>query len=568
MDSILCLQSQQLFICFTQLGFVNQRAGNQLGIAAVVDADLAHHLTNDDLDVLIVDIYTLCTVYALYLFDEVILHCQLTADCKNLTRLNRTLGNQLTFFDILTFLNDNLVVEWYDLGEYLSVFAGDVDGISALVVKTEVGNTGNVADDCRILRFSCLKQLLDPWKTLCNIACRCDTAGMEGTHGQLGTRLTDGLCGDNADCLTDADRLTVCKVGAVALRADTLLRLTVEDGANLNLCDACIYDLLCSLFVDHLFAGCQNLAGLWMNDIVCQVTSGQTLRQAFDDTSAVGDVINYDTLMGAAVVAADDNILRNVYQTAGQVTGVRSTQRGICQTFTSASGGLEVLQDVQTFTVVGFDWDFDGFTGGICNQSSHTCQLTDLLHRASRTGICKHIDWVALTECGAQFLLNHLGGVVPNLDNTVVTYIIRNQTTVVLTFNLCNLFIRLCNQLLFVLRNQCIADSDGQAALGGIFKALVFDAVQNLGGAHSTAGADALVDNLTELFFTYQEGDLKVKLFFRIGSIYKAQILWNRVVEDDASDGSVDDAAYAILASSKLRNTFPAPGSSSRTMVR
>ena len=89
MDSILCLQSQQLFICFTQLGFVNQRAGDQLGIAAVIDADLAHHLTNDDLDVLIVDIYTLCTVYALYLFDEVVLNCQLAADCKNLTTLAR-----------------------------------------------------------------------------------------------------------------------------------------------------------------------------------------------------------------------------------------------------------------------------------------------------------------------------------------------------------------------------------------------------------------------------------------------------------------------------------------------
>ena len=61
---------------------------------------------------------------------------------------------------------------------------------------------------------------------------------MERTHGQLCTRLTDGLCRDDADCLTDLYRLTGCHVGAVALRAHTDMGLAGQDGTDLdaNLC--------------------------------------------------------------------------------------------------------------------------------------------------------------------------------------------------------------------------------------------------------------------------------------------------------------------------------------------
>ncbi len=44
-----------------------------------------------------------------------------------------------------------------------------------------------------LLGTAALEQLFNTGKTLGNIFCRCDTAGMEGTHGQLGTGLADGL---------------------------------------------------------------------------------------------------------------------------------------------------------------------------------------------------------------------------------------------------------------------------------------------------------------------------------------------------------------------------------------
>ena len=48
----------------------------------------------------------------------------------------------------------------------------------------------------------------------------------------------------------------------------------------------------------------------------------------------------------------DDQVLRNVYQTTGQVTGVGGTKRGIGHTFSCSMCGHEVFQYLKTFTEV------------------------------------------------------------------------------------------------------------------------------------------------------------------------------------------------------------------------
>ena len=58
------------------------------------------------------------------------------------------------------------------------------------------------------------------------------TTGVEGTHGELGARLADGLCGDYADRLTELDQLARRERLAVAGSADTLLALARENRAH------------------------------------------------------------------------------------------------------------------------------------------------------------------------------------------------------------------------------------------------------------------------------------------------------------------------------------------------
>ena len=99
------------------------------------------------------------------------------------------------------------------------------DDLALLLCILDGNGTAELCDDRKTLRLTCLKQLLYSGKTLCDISAG-HTAGMEGTHGQLGTRLTDGLSRDNADCLTNLYRLAGCHVGTVALCADTDVGLT------------------------------------------------------------------------------------------------------------------------------------------------------------------------------------------------------------------------------------------------------------------------------------------------------------------------------------------------------
>ena len=77
---------------------------------------------------------------------------------------------------------------------------GIVNNNFALLLGILNGNgTSELCDNCKSLRLSCLEQFLDTRKTLGNIV-TCYTTGVEGSHGKLGTRLTDRLSCDNTDC--------------------------------------------------------------------------------------------------------------------------------------------------------------------------------------------------------------------------------------------------------------------------------------------------------------------------------------------------------------------------------
>ena len=111
---------------------------------------------------------------------------------------------------------------------------------------------------------------------------------MERTHGQLGTRLTDGLCGDDAHGLTDVDGLAGGQRTAVAQGAGADAGLTGEYGADLDLGDAG-----CEQFGDDDVAAvgaasCQDLA-LGVDDVHGQRTGvGAVLDVLVQDQLAVG----------------------------------------------------------------------------------------------------------------------------------------------------------------------------------------------------------------------------------------------------------------------------------------
>src|SRR5699024_12037075 len=76
---------------------------------------------------------------------------------------------------------------------------------------------GNFRDRGDTFWCASFEEFLSTWQTLGNIIGRCDTTGVERTHRQLSTWLTNGLGCDNSNDFSDIDDLTCSIRTTVAL---------------------------------------------------------------------------------------------------------------------------------------------------------------------------------------------------------------------------------------------------------------------------------------------------------------------------------------------------------------
>src|SRR4029078_10420087 len=92
------------------------------------------------------------------------------------------------------------------------------------------------------------------------------------------------------------------------------------------------------------------------------------------------DALHPDAQRGAAVFAADDELLGDVDQTPGEVARVGRPQRGVDEALAGARRGDEVLQHRQTLTEVRLDGAGDHVTARVGHQATHAGDLPDLHH--------------------------------------------------------------------------------------------------------------------------------------------------------------------------------------------
>ena len=91
---------------------------------------------------------------------------------------------------------------------------------------------------------------------------------MERTKRQLCTRFTDSLSSNHTDSLTLLNHATGCEVTAIALHADTLLRLTGEHRTDLHHLDVSLLDSIGDSLSDLLTGLDNNITGLWVHDVM------------------------------------------------------------------------------------------------------------------------------------------------------------------------------------------------------------------------------------------------------------------------------------------------------------
>ena len=241
---------------------------------------------------------------------------------------------------------------------------------------------------------------------------------MEGSHGQLCTRLTDGLSSNNTNSLTNLYCFTGCHVRTVALRTHTNVGFTGQSGTDLDLIKRVAifihtfcYNDSCTLRCDHMICFYKNVA-IFITDIRACKTSCNTLLQRLDHLFSVSESTYFHSrnLIFAlcTVCLTNDQLLRYVNQTSGQVTRVSGTKSGIGHTFTCSMSRHEVLQYVKTFTEVGCNRQLDGMTSCIGHQSTHTGKLFDLFIRTTGTGVSHHEDVIVFIQTIHQELRQYL----------------------------------------------------------------------------------------------------------------------------------------------------------------
>ena len=156
-----------------------------------------------------VDLNALLTVHGLDGLDQVILDSLSAGNTQHILGIQGTIGDGLTLLDDLAVadLQTDGVRHLVDL--HLAVIRGNGDVTQSGTVGIVNGNhTGDLGDLGHLLGTAGLEQLFDSGQTLGDIV-TCNAAGVEGTHGQLSTGLTDGLA---AMIPTASPRLTSLEV--------------------------------------------------------------------------------------------------------------------------------------------------------------------------------------------------------------------------------------------------------------------------------------------------------------------------------------------------------------------
>jgi hypothetical protein len=123
-------------VLFFELQLVHLLAPQEVRVAGFRDADLAEHLADDDLDVLVVNGDTLQAIDFLDFVDEVLLELLRAADVEDFVRVNGALGELLALLDIVALEDDDVFAD----GDEVFLFdAGllvlDQDAALALVLE-------------------------------------------------------------------------------------------------------------------------------------------------------------------------------------------------------------------------------------------------------------------------------------------------------------------------------------------------------------------------------------------------------------------------------------------------
>src|SRR5690606_3207870 len=201
------------------------------------------------------------------------------------------------------------------------------------------------------------------------------TADVERAHRELGARLTDRLRRDDADSFADIHLRVAREVTAIAGAADARARFAGQHRADLNGLHARLFDHRDGVFIEEGARRHDLLACARIVDRQSRRTAENAGAERHDNVGAIDDRGHLDAVLGAAIFFGDDAVLRDVDETAREVTRVRGLQRGVREALTGAVGGVEVFENREALFEVRDDRRLDDFTRRLGHQATHAGEL-------------------------------------------------------------------------------------------------------------------------------------------------------------------------------------------------
>src|SRR5690606_14496113 len=147
-------------------------------------------------------------VDALDATDEVLLNFADTENPENFLRVDGTEVQRLAELDVLPVLDEEGCTLEHRVDHCLVAVVRREDDLAAPVGVFDRDAAGGLGDRSRTLGGTSLEELLHTGKTLRDVISGCRSTGVECTHRELGSRLTDRLGRDDADGLSDVDELS------------------------------------------------------------------------------------------------------------------------------------------------------------------------------------------------------------------------------------------------------------------------------------------------------------------------------------------------------------------------
>ena len=161
---------------------IDDGAAQERGVAGIFDPDLAHHLADNDFDVLLVDVDALLAVHREDALGQVILNGFDAGDAQHVVRVERAVGDRIAVAHALAVFDLEADGIRHLVLLDLAVVRGHGDAAERGAVRiVDIHDAVDLRDLGHLLRLSGLEELFDTGKALRDIVAG-NTAGVEGTH--------------------------------------------------------------------------------------------------------------------------------------------------------------------------------------------------------------------------------------------------------------------------------------------------------------------------------------------------------------------------------------------------